>query len=169
MGAIGNRKITQKIAENCNKLRPKPKTKIIALTDKASVGFRISLLFNFSTSKLVFPRPSLVQNSLRFKKLFVNSFCKSAQRTYSRWEARIKLHNKMIVGHFGLKETPHSEVAFRLPLTEFSFVSHNLQPNLVFHLYSFVKLLFTTLQPNTVSSCFNSMRTEQVSAMLLLR
>ena len=75
----------------------------------------------------------------------------------------------MIVGHFGLKETPHSEVAFRLPLTEFSFVSHNLQPNLVFHLYSFVKLLFTTLQPNTVSSCFNSMRTERVSAMLLLR
>ena len=112
MGAIGNRKIAQKIAENCNKLRPKPKTKIIALTDKASVGFGMSLLFNFSTSKLVFPRPSLVQNSLRFKKLFVNSFCKSAQRTYSRWEARIKLHNKMIVGHFGLKETPYSEVAF---------------------------------------------------------
>ena len=28
-------------------------------------------------------------------------FGKSAQRTYSRWEARIKLHNKMIVGHFG--------------------------------------------------------------------
>ena len=74
----------------------------------------------------------------------------------------------MIVGHFGLKETPYSQVAFWLPFWEFSaFVSRILQPNLV--ILAFGKLLFTTLQPNTDSSCFNSTWTERVSAMLLLR
>ena len=33
-------------------------------------------------------------------------------------EARIKMHNKMIVGDFCLKETPYSEVAFWLPLSK---------------------------------------------------
>ena len=52
-GPIRNRKTAQKIAENRNKFRPKLKTEIKPLADKASVGFRISLLFNFSMSKLV--------------------------------------------------------------------------------------------------------------------
>ena len=57
-----------------------------------------------------------------------------------------------------------------MQLWEFpAFVSRILQPNLVFHLYSFVKLIFTTLQSNTVSSCFNSTWTERVSAVLFLR
>jgi len=43
----------QKITQNGDKFHPKLKTGIKALTDKGLVGLRISLLFNFYTSKLV--------------------------------------------------------------------------------------------------------------------
>ena len=51
----------------------------------------------------------------------------------------------MIVGHFGLKETPCSEVTFWLPLSEFSFVSRILQPNFI-HLLNYFLLLCNQTQ-----------------------
>ena len=51
----------------------------------------------------------------------------------------------MIVGHFGLKETPYSEVTFWLPLSEFSFVSRILQPNFI-HLLNYFLLLCNQTQ-----------------------
>ena len=72
-----NRAKNRRKPQNRNKFRLNLKTELKALTDKALVGFRISLSFNFSTpSKLgllanVLPRPSLVQNSLEFKNLLI--------------------------------------------------------------------------------------------------
>ena len=121
------------------------------------VGFRISLLFNISTSKLVllaqqssfyvFPRPSSARTHCSLK----------IQRTHSRWEARTKSHNKMIVGDFCLKETLHSEDSFWLPLSEFLIVWPQWQPH-------FTQPNYFILQPNKWSLlCFFFKWTERVS------
>ena len=98
--------------KNRKKFRPQLKTEIKALTDKALVGFRISLLFNFSTSKLVLLAKVLSAYSLVPRQYRTHCslkicycFCKLAQQTYSQCEARIKLCNKMIVGVFCVKKT----------------------------------------------------------------
>ena len=44
-------------------------------------------------------------------KEFAYYLCSSAPQSYSNMKVE-KMHNKMIVGDFCLKETPHSKVAF---------------------------------------------------------
>ena len=61
-----NRAKNRRKPQNRNKFRPKPKSEIKPLTDKTSVGFRISLLFNFSTSKLVLLARIYSAHSLHF-------------------------------------------------------------------------------------------------------